>query len=88
MCLPVFLYRMSAEQDGHACGNLPSARYAHQFVYDPIRKVHFMFGGNPGHSKMGQMRLDDLWMLTVRQGVNACSVTPFICSSPSAATVD
>ena len=28
--------------------------------------MHFMFGGNPGHSKTSQMRLDDLWTLTVR----------------------
>lgn len=26
----------------------PSIRYAHQFVYDPKRKVHHLFGGNVG----------------------------------------
>ena len=26
----------------------PQARYAHQFLYDPINKIHFLFGGNPG----------------------------------------
>ena len=44
---------------------LPSPRYAHQFVYDTARNVHYMFGGNPGRTKSGDMRLDDLWKLSV-----------------------
>ena len=44
-------------------------RFAHQFVYDPVQDVYFMFGGNPGTnpSKPSQisMRLDDFWQLKV-----------------------
>ena len=45
----------------------PVPRYAHQLVYDPIRKLHFLFGGNPGRGQPGlsQPRLDDLWSLAL-----------------------
>ncbi|XP_067928019.1 muskelin-like isoform X2 [Watersipora subatra] len=40
----------------------PIPRFAHQLVYDHVKKVHYMFGGNPrGPHKSS--RLDDFWML-------------------------
>ena len=60
--------------DGRRDG--PPPRYAHQLVYDHIRKVHFLFGGNPGHNHSvrgrkgdaneesgSAVRLDDFWSL-------------------------
>lgn len=35
-----------------------------QVIYDPLRKEHYMFGGNP--SRLGEMsRLDDFWRLSI-----------------------
>jgi hypothetical protein len=39
----------------------PRPRFAHQMVYDPVRKHFFMFGGNMG-TPDGE-RLDDFWRL-------------------------
>ena len=47
----------------------PIPRYAHQFIYDPVHQVHYMFGGNPGNEQLKNqqnMRLDDFWKLRVR----------------------
>ncbi|KAF3425856.1 hypothetical protein E2986_01738 [Frieseomelitta varia] len=41
----------------------PCPRYAHQLVYDYVKKVHFLFGGNPGRSCLPNLRLDDFWQL-------------------------
>ncbi|XP_076052997.1 muskelin 1 [Oratosquilla oratoria] len=41
----------------------PCPRFAHQLVYDDIRKVHYLFGGNPGKVTLPKMRLDDFWSL-------------------------
>ncbi|CAD1479858.1 unnamed protein product, partial [Heterotrigona itama] len=41
----------------------PCPRYAHQLVYDHVKKVHFLFGGNPGRSCLPNLRLDDFWQL-------------------------
>ncbi|XP_013418827.1 muskelin-like [Lingula anatina] len=41
----------------------PVPRFAHQLVYDHIRKVHYLFGGNPGKEGLPKMRLDDFWAL-------------------------
>ncbi|XP_067122078.1 muskelin [Centruroides vittatus] len=41
----------------------PCPRFAHQLVYDHIKKVHYLFGGNPGRSCFPKMRLDDFWSL-------------------------
>lgn len=41
----------------------PCPRFAHQLVYDDSRKVHYLFGGNPGKSGVPKMRLDDFWSL-------------------------
>ncbi|XP_072942576.1 muskelin [Epargyreus clarus] len=44
----------------------PRPRFAHQLVYDPVRKVHYLFGGNPGTASV-RLRLDDLWALRLRR---------------------
>ena len=47
----------------------PIPRYAHQFIFDPVHQVHYMFGGNPGNEQLKNqqnMRLDDFWRLKVR----------------------
>ncbi|BFZ08913.1 hypothetical protein BsWGS_11952 [Bradybaena similaris] len=41
----------------------PVPRFAHQLVYDHIRKVHYLFGGNPGKDSLPRLRLDDFWSL-------------------------
>jgi len=41
----------------------PCPRFAHQLVFDHIRKVHYLFGGNPGKTSLPKMRLDDFWAL-------------------------
>ncbi|CAI9718917.1 muskelin-like isoform X1 [Octopus vulgaris] len=41
----------------------PVPRFAHQLVYDHHRKVHYLFGGNPGKDSLPKMRLDDFWAL-------------------------
>nr|XP_002130194.1 muskelin-like [Ciona intestinalis] len=41
----------------------PCPRYAHQLVYDNVRQVHYMFGGNPGKTNQPKLRLDDFWSL-------------------------
>lgn len=53
----------------HAQTRFPIPRYAHQFIYDPVHQVHYMFGGNPGNEQLKNqqnMRLDDFWKLKVR----------------------
>ncbi|XP_022814581.1 muskelin [Spodoptera litura] len=41
----------------------PKPRFAHQLVYDPVKKIHYLFGGNPGYQRSPRVRLDDLWAL-------------------------
>ncbi|XP_043287689.1 muskelin isoform X2 [Venturia canescens] len=41
----------------------PCPRFAHQLVYDYVKKVHYLFGGNPGRSCLPKLRLDDFWQL-------------------------
>ncbi|KAJ8686742.1 hypothetical protein QAD02_022536 [Eretmocerus hayati] len=41
----------------------PCPRFAHQLVYDHIKKVHYLFGGNPGRACLPKLRLDDFWRL-------------------------
>ncbi|CAO3609257.1 unnamed protein product [Cunninghamella blakesleeana] len=41
----------------------PCPRFAHQMIYDPISKTHFIFGGNPGDHEYSNKRLDDFWQL-------------------------
>ncbi|KAL4226060.1 Muskelin 1 [Mactra antiquata] len=41
----------------------PVPRFAHQLVYDHVRKIHYLFGGNPGKESLPKVRLDDFWCL-------------------------
>lgn len=43
----------------------PCPRFAHQLVYDHIKKCHYLFGGNPGKNQSPKLRLDDFWTLEV-----------------------
>lgn len=45
----------------------PCPRYAHQLVYDVKRRLHYMFGGNPGRQTAPQLRLDDFWILKLEK---------------------
>ncbi|XP_063385695.1 muskelin [Cydia fagiglandana] len=45
----------------------PRPRFAHQLVYDPVRKIHYLFGGNPGNQNSLRLRLDDLWALHLKR---------------------
>ncbi|XP_068620110.1 muskelin [Battus philenor] len=45
----------------------PRPRFAHQLVYDPTRKIHYLFGGNPGTTNCPRLRLDDLWALKLKR---------------------
>lgn len=45
----------------------PCPRYAHQLVFDPESKVHYLFGGNPGITWKSNFRLDDFWCLYMRK---------------------
>ncbi|KAL4704274.1 hypothetical protein ACJJTC_016292 [Scirpophaga incertulas] len=45
----------------------PRPRFAHQLVYDPATKVHYLFGGNPGNQSSPRLRLDDLWSLRLER---------------------
>lgn len=54
---------MSAEFWSRGQDTEPCPRYAHQLVYDPVRKCQMLFGGNPGDPVNLNARLDDLWEL-------------------------
>ncbi|CAO3626285.1 unnamed protein product [Cunninghamella echinulata] len=41
----------------------PCPRFAHQMIYDPLSKLHFIFGGNPGDNECSSTRLNDFWQL-------------------------
>lgn len=41
----------------------PCPRFAHQLVYDPESRTHYLFGGNPGESSNPRRRLGDFWQL-------------------------
>lgn len=45
----------------------PCPRYAHQLVYDAKRRIHYLFGGNPGRLNSPNLRLDDFWMLKLEK---------------------
>ncbi|KAJ2948603.1 hypothetical protein O0L34_g7858 [Tuta absoluta] len=45
------------------CETEPRPRFAHQLVLDPVTKIHYLFGGNPGNQGSPRLRLDDLWAL-------------------------
>ncbi|KAJ3288309.1 Muskelin 1, intracellular mediator containing kelch motif [Rhizoclosmatium sp. JEL0117] len=43
----------------------PCPRFAHQLGYDHVRKVQYLFGGNPGDPTNMNLRLDDFWELVL-----------------------
>ncbi|OWA52837.1 Muskelin [Hypsibius exemplaris] len=48
----------------------PSPRYAHQIVYDPTSKLHYLFGGSlsvPSSITSVKTRLDDFWQMELVQ---------------------
>lgn len=45
----------------------PRPRYAHQLVYDPLRQIHYLFGGNPGEVGNPRRRLNDFWSLQLQR---------------------
>lgn len=45
----------------------PCPRFAHQVVFDATRRIHYMFGGNPGDTHPANQRLNDFWELRVSQ---------------------
>lgn len=68
------IYKNENKADSEAPGTSPGdeegprPRFAHQLVYDNVKKVHFLFGGNPGTNKTTgshKQRLDDFWSLEV-----------------------
>lgn len=48
----------------------PCPRFAHQLVYDPAARTHYLFGGNPGESSNPRRRLDDFWQLRLERPLN------------------
>ena len=47
---------------------VPKPRYAHQLVYDCVKKTFYLFGGNPGLPESPRLRLGDFWSLQVHFG--------------------
>jgi len=48
----------------------PCTRFASQLVYDTKRKVHYLFGGNPGEINDPCLRLNDFWELKLERPNN------------------
>lgn len=59
------VYRSDGNVTKNDQAECPCPRYAHQLVLDPIEKVHYLFGGNPG--VQSHERLDDFWILTLQK---------------------
>ena len=48
---------------------MPQHRFAHQICFDPVQKVHYLFGGNPGNQNDATERLNDFWRVScVKRG--------------------
>jgi hypothetical protein len=45
----------------------PCPRFAHQLVYDPETRTHYLFGGNPGETSNPRRRLGDFWLLRLHR---------------------
>lgn len=45
----------------------PCPRFAHQLVYDPELRLHYLFGGNPGEAGNPRRRLGDFWRLALHR---------------------
>lgn len=61
------IYTYKHHSNSIDCPIEPCPRFAHQFVYDDVDKVHYLFGGNPGKTNVPQMRLDDFWLLQLEK---------------------
>jgi muskelin len=55
----------TAPSTGPDSAALPKPRFAHQFCYDDVDKVFYLFGGNPGNPHNNNDRLGDFWKLTL-----------------------
>jgi hypothetical protein len=51
----------------HAKPSWPVCRFAHQMVYDPTTRIHYVYGGNPGNHDTPTSRLGDFWQLELVQ---------------------
>eukprot|EP00834_Sanchytrium_tribonematis_P001865 NODE_49_length_31687_cov_0.791123.p7 type:complete len:627 gc:universal NODE_49_length_31687_cov_0.791123:15432-17312(+) len=51
----------------HEFDDEPVPRYAHQLAYDPLTKLHYLFGGNPGSVGNPRERLNDFWGLQLNR---------------------
>ena len=49
----------------------PCPRFAHQFVYDHVNKLHYLFGGNDGEASARNTRLCDFWRLNLHRPSSA-----------------
>ena len=59
------LTSLSMGPDGQPLEKEPCPRFAHQLVYDHVRKKQYLFGGNPGEAGSPGKRLDDFWELSL-----------------------
>ncbi len=57
----------------------PCPRFAHQLVYDPSDRVHYLFGGNPGEPGAPKRRLDDFWRLKLNRQVTSQDILRRAC---------
>ena len=56
---------LTNSEGGKGCGGSPKPRFAHQFCYDDMDKIFYLFGGNPGNPHNNNDRLGDFWRLTL-----------------------
>ena len=52
----------------------PPTRFAHQLVYQPTTRSHFLFGGNPGNPSNPSARLNDFWRVQVSKSMGSGDV--------------
>lgn len=57
----------------------PCPRFAHQLVYDPETRTHYLFGGNPGEPGAPKRRLNDLWKLKLERLVQSDDILRRAC---------
>lgn len=57
----------------------PQPRFAHQLVYHPTTRTHYLFGGNPGETGNPRKRLNDLWELSLIKRSTPTDVLRYMC---------
>ncbi|KAI7884593.1 hypothetical protein K492DRAFT_142763 [Lichtheimia hyalospora FSU 10163] len=62
------VYQSKNQRDTQRDDEYPTPRYAHEMVYNPSIKTHYIFGGNPGdpgaaYNNGSNRRLADFWEL-------------------------